>query len=300
MEGLVIPAVYRDHSRPQVLTMEWLDGVRVDRFDLYKERGCNREVVARLCCEILCQLVFEHRIFHADPHPGNIFILRDNQIALLDLGMAGHLEPGDTDSFADLLLGVFQEDAAACVRAILDLSAEGIIEYREPLEHELAEFIAFEAQAIFRGGQVARGIERAVQIMRAHHLELAPRFTLLFKAVATIETVGRTLSPGLDFVPIIQPFVERLVIARCTPSNVFDSLQQDMRTLLHLRKKVPGDVLHFIQQLRHGKLQIRLCQPQLEHLASTLDRTSNRQALSILTAAPDCRVEPGRVRGGGL
>lgn len=283
--GVFIPAVHREYCSSRVLTMDWVDGVRVDRFEDYDARGCERETIARLCCQVLCELIFEHRIFHADPHPGNIFILRDNRIGILDLGMAGHLEEGDADALADLILAVLHEDAAECAQAVLNLTTDGLAEDRKALEHELADFIAFEARTVIGAGQVAKGLERAVQIVRHHGLELSPRFAMLIKALATIETLGRTLVPEIDFTELIQPYLEKLITHRYEPGKMLKGVKRNLRLLVQLGEQAPTDLLHLLRQLRRGRFQTRLHADQLDYLIAVIDRGSQRQAVSLLTAA---------------
>ncbi len=285
IEDAEVPSVYRDVSTRRVLTMSWIDGVRVDQFEAYEERNCERRAIALLCCDVLCRMVFEDRLFHADPHPGNVFITRDNGMALLDLGMAGHLERSDVVAMADLLLAIFHKDSVGCVDALLNLTTEGVPEDRDGLEHEIAEFIAFEAHSIINEGQVARGIERAIQIVRRFHLQLAPRFSLLLKSLATVEMVGRTLDPELDFVPIVRPFVEDLVLKRYQPQHMMKEAQQNADALLKLSRQLPGDLSSLLQQLRRGKLKFTLAHEDINNLANAVDRSSNRQAVSIITAA---------------
>lgn len=284
-ETVFIPSVFRELSSQRVLTMDWVDGVRIDRVEEYAARNCDPRVVAILGCESLCRMVFEHRIFHADPHPGNIFIMRDNRVAYLDLGMAGHLERTDVTAIADLFLAIFHEDSAECVEAVLNLSAEGGPDDRSALEHEIADFIAFEAHAIIGGGQVAKGIDRAIQILRKYNLELAPRFALLLKALGTVETVGRSLDPQLDFVPIIQPFVEKLVYARYQPQQIVRDLRHHANAYMKLSRQLPGDLAHLLYQLRRGRVKFQIHHEHLENLAATIDRSSNRNALSMIIAA---------------
>ncbi|HEX72748.1 MAG TPA: AarF/ABC1/UbiB kinase family protein [Candidatus Hydrogenedentes bacterium] len=284
-ENIFIPRVHRELSTQRVLTMDWVDGTRIDRIEEYPARNCDPHTIAVLGCETLCRMVFEHRMFHADPHPGNVFILRDNRIAFLDLGMAGYLERTDVTAIADLFLAIFHEDSEECVEAILNLSAEGGPDDRTALEHEIADFIAFEAHAIIGGGQVAKGIDRAIQILRKYNLELAPRFSLLLKALGTVETVGRNLDPQLDFVTIIQPYVENLVYARYQPQQVMRDLRHHANAYLKLSRQLPRDLAHLLHQLRRGRVKFQVHHEHLDNLAATIDRSSNRNALSMITAA---------------
>ena len=280
-----IPQVYTGLCRKRVLTMDWVDGVRVDQFEAYPARNCEPRRVAVLGCEALCKMVFEHHLFHADPHPGNIFIMRDNRLAFLDLGMAGHLERVDVAAIAELLYAMFRRDAADCVDALMTVTAKGMPENRELLEHEIAEFIAFEAQAIVGGGQVSKGIERATHILRRFNLELAPRFSLLLKALGTIELVGRKLDPNLDMVPIIQPYVEQVIAQRFHPREMMREAQENALALVKLSRQVPGDLSYLLHQLRRGKLKFTVHHEHLENLAATIDRSSNRNTVGIIVAA---------------
>jgi ubiquinone biosynthesis protein len=285
VDFVMVPRVYHQHSAAHVMTMEWVDGVRVDRLDAYEERGSDPAIVAAQGCEALCMMIFEHHLFHADPHPGNLFLTRDNQLAFLDLGMAGHLERADTSAIADLLLAIFHQDASECVEAILALASEGDVEDRERLEHEVAEFIAFEAQTIISNGELSKGLDRAVQIVHRHRLRLAPRFTLLLKGLATIEVVGRQLDPDLDLIPILEPYVRKLITDRYQPSHLMRDAQQNASLLLKLTRQAPYDAGHLLQQLRKGKFQMRVRHEQLADVTAMLDRTSNRSALAMIVAS---------------
>ena len=285
IDFIFVPEVFQDHSERRILTMAWVDGVRIDRLGAYEERGCDPHTVAVNCSEVLCKMVFEHRLFHADPHPGNVFVLRDNRIAFLDMGMAGHLERGDVAILADLVLAIVSGDSSECVRAVLALTPRRDPDDREALEHEIADFIAFEAQAIIGGGQVTKGLERAVQILRRYHLNLAPRFSLLLKALGTVEVVGRSLDPDLDFVPIIQPYMEELALSRYQPQQLIKEARRNALSLLHITGEAPEDIAVALKKLRGGKLRFHMHHEHLDNLAAALDRSSNRQAVAMITAS---------------
>ncbi len=280
-----MPHVYPEFSGKSVLTMDWVDGVRVDQVADFPERNSDPAQVAINGCDALCRMVFDYHLFHADPHPGNIFVTRDNHLAFLDLGMAGHLEQSDVAAIGDLLLALFDRDSRACVDAILVLTTGGEPSDEEVLERELTEFIAFEARAILSGGQVARGLERTTQILQRANMKLAPRFALLIKALATIEMVGRGLDPSLDMVPIMQPYVERLIKRRYEPRYLFRAFQHNSRVLLRLGHQVPRDLATLLQQLRLGKLKFSIHHEHLEDLAATIDRASGRNTVGMIVAA---------------
>ncbi len=285
VDYVVIPAVHSEFSTESMLTMDWIDGVRVDRLAAYADRNSDAATVARQGCEALCKMVFEDHLFHADPHPGNVLLTRDNTLAFIDFGMAGHLERMDVAAIADLFVAIFHQDSRECVSAILMLTADSEPPDRELLEHEITDFIAFEAQSIISSGQVARGIERAVGILHKHELQLAPRFSLLLKGLATIEVVGRKLDPDLDFLPILEPYVQNLVLSRYQPAQMIKDAQHNANALLKLSRQIPTDLSTLLQQLRKGKMKFHLHHEHLENLAATIDRASNRNAMAVIVAA---------------
>ncbi len=284
-DRVIIPRVFHDICSQQVLVMDWIDGIRVDEVDVYPERRSDPHLVAEIGCDALCKMVFQHHLFHADPHPGNIFITYDNKLAFLDLGMAGHIESKDVGIIADLLLAIFYENSRDCVRAILRLTHDSEPENIQALEQEIAEYIAFEAQSIVGGGQVAKGIDRATQILRSHHIELAPRFSLLLKALATIENVGKSLDPHMDMAPIIQPYVEKLINRRYIPRYVIKDAWATLRNLGQVATDIPSDISFMLRQLRRGKLKVQIHHEHLENLAATIDRASSRITVGLIVAA---------------
>lgn len=282
---VVIPKPFPQYCSRRVLTLEWIDGVPVDALGAYAERESDPAEIARIGCESLCKMVFEHHLFHADPHPGNIFLLRNNRLAFLDLGMVGHLEQSDVQALSDLFLAIFNADSEACVEAVLQLSSDDSPRNRALLAHEIAEYVAFEARVVIGGGQVARGLELAVQIMRRHNLELAPRFSLLLKALVTIEKVGYSLDPKMDMTPIIQPYIENLIRARYHPSRLLKEVQVHARGYLQLSRQAPTDIAHLLRQLRSGKLKLHIHHEHLEKLSAVIDQSSKRNSVAVIIAS---------------
>jgi len=201
------------------------------------------------------------------------------------LGMAGHLERTDVAAIADVLLAIFNQDSQECTHAILTLTTRGEPENLAALEREIAEFMAFEASAIIGGGQVAKGIERATQIIRRFGLELTPRFSLLLKALTTIEIVGHQLDAKLDMVPIMQPYVERLIASRFQPVQLLKEARANASAMMKLGRQVPGDLSYLLKQLRRGNMRFLIHHEHLENLAKTIDRSSSRNTVGMIVAS---------------
>lgn len=280
-----IPKVYRNRSTNTVLTMDWIEGVRVDDVEAYPELNSDPKIVAIRGCETLCEQVFEYRFFHADPHPGNVLLLGDNRLGFLDYGMVGHLEQIDVRAMTDLLWAVFEEDTEACIEALTAFTIPAEPHDRTTLEHEIGQYLAFEAQAMVGSGQVGKAIELIIALLQRHQLKLAPRFSLLLKSLATIESTGHLLDPNMDMVPVIRPYVERMIQRRYAPKTLAKDLQHDAVGLLRLGRGLPKGMAQLFRLVREGRLTVQLHHEKLDNLADVADRASNRITVALITAA---------------
>jgi ubiquinone biosynthesis protein len=284
-DQIFVPQVYGDYCSSHVITMDYVDGVRIDAVDELGDRQSEAKTVAQTGAASLCRQIFEFQLFHADPHPGNVLVTWRNQIAFLDYGMVGHLEHTDAVAMADVFRAMVQRDAEACVVSLLSFTTSGHVENHEAFVHEVAEYIEFEAEPIVSKGEVGKAIEQLTLVLRRHQLQLAPRFSLLLKALATIESTGHRLDPSLDMVPLIQPHVERLIVQRYSPKHLLQEAQTQVSALLRLGRDLPNDIRNLLRMMRSGRVKIQLTHEGLSNLASVIDRASNRITFGLITAA---------------
>lgn len=285
VEFVEIPRVYEDYSTAQVITMDWIDGVPLDELDQYAGRGCDPKVVAVHGCEAVCMQVFDHHLFHADPHPGNIFITRNNRFAFLDFGMVGRLDRADVAAMVDLLRSVLRKDAKNAVYAIMPFTRSGDVEDETAFEHDVAEYLAFEAQTIVAKGEVGRALERITDVLSRHRLQLASRFTLLIKALATVENSAHLLDPDLNTLDVIEPYVERMIRRRFSPFELWREGQHNLQTLVRIAQELPGHLHYLIRMARQGRLKVQITHEGLERLSAVIDRASNRVSFSVVAGS---------------
>lgn len=284
-EEVFVPRAYAVACADKVLTMDFIDGVRIDRIEGFKERNCDPVVVAQRGCEALCLQIFSHRLFHADPHPGNILVTQDNQIAFLDYGMVGRLERADVFAIAELLQSIFERNAEQCTRALLQFTATGDADDHDALVRDIGDFISFEAQTVVASGLVGEAIQRVIGILQRHRLHLAPRIALLLKALATVENTARVLDPYLDMTPIIQPHVERIIEERYSASHLLEDAQHDLIGALRIGRQLPEELAHLVRMLRRGRLRFQIDHYKLAQIAHVFDRASNRITFGLITGA---------------
>jgi len=279
------PTIHPDLSTSRILTMEWIAGTSLRDLDKLRQQGHDLERIAHNGVEIVLRQVFEHGLFHGDPHPGNIFVLPGDMICLLDYGMVGHLTPDDAERFADLLLGVFRKDARQATAVVLELAASAGDTDRTALQRDLHEFIEFDAEKIMEGLAFGEAMNRVVGILRQHSLVLPARYTLLIKALATIEQVGRNLDPALDIAAQMRPYVEQQLKRRYSARRVVSDVSGALREMLALGRSAPADLRELIGAFKREGMKIALRPEDLHRLTEAQQRSSNRLTFGMIIGA---------------
>src|SRR5690606_12398162 len=229
---------------------------------------------------------FEHGFFHADPHPGNLFVLPGEVIAPIDMGMMGTLEPELVDALLELLVGLLLRDADKIVRLLARL---GLIDDRvdvPAMRRDVKELIDRYWAVPIGEVDVATLIGRLFEMLQRHHVVMPAELLLIGKALATVDGMARELDPELDPLRAIRPYVLKQYLQRLSdPRWLARDVLDTGRTWLDAVQTVPADLRAIARDLRRGDLQLRTRVEGLEALVREQGRSANRSALAIVVAA---------------
>lgn len=284
-ETVHFPTVYPDVSTSRVLTMEWIAGTSLRDTDRLRQEGHDLCRIAQHGVEVVLQQIFEHGLFHGDPHPGNIFVLPGDVICLLDYGMVGQLTPDDTERFANLLLAVFRKDVAQATSAVLELAETTGETDRKALERDLHEFIEFDAERIMEGLAFGEAMNHVVGILRQHSLVLPTRYTLLIKALATVEQVGRDLDPNLDIAAQMRPYVEQLLKRRYSARRVVSDVSRAVQETVALGRSLPADVRELVGSFKRDGFKVALRPEDIHRLTDAQEQSASRVTFGMIIGA---------------
>jgi ubiquinone biosynthesis protein len=280
-----IPQVHWDYTGPTVLTMSYVDGIKVSEFQKLRDENFDLPEIARNGADSFLKQVLDFGLFHGDPHPGNIFILPNNVICMLDYGMVGHLDDSLKYHLLDLILGVVERDTDRIVSQLLysgDISDETD---RKQLKRDLAEFIDDYHEVPLQNLNTGKLMAQFIEILQQHRIKFPPDLILLGKALVSMEGVGRQLDPDFNMVDHLRPFMERLIKDRLSPGNVSREALRMGQSYVQLMRSLPADIKEFITRINRNKFKIDLEHRGLEKLITDLDRSSNRLSFSLLIGA---------------
>ncbi len=283
--NVYVPKVYRDASTSRILTMEYIDGIKASEIALLEEADLDRREIARRGLDLIMKQIFVHGFFHADPHPGNIFILPDNVICYLDFGMMGRIGRESRENFADLVMNIVRRDERKITEALLRLTVSEEEPDRYTLEKSVSEFIDLHFNRPLKELDLGKLLHQLLDMVAKHRLSVPPDLFLMIKALSTVEGLGRLLNPDFDVTEQAAPFVRRIQMDRLHPKRIAGDFFDSGTELLHLIKEIPGEVRKILRQARQGKIKIEFEHRGLESMLSTHDRISNRLAFAIVLAA---------------
>jgi len=278
------PRVFWGQTTSAVLTMEYMAGTKVSEVAAGAP-GFDRALVARRGADAVLRQVLRDGLFHADPHPANVFVLPGNVVCFLDFGSAGRLDRQMRVHLASLVGAAVREDAEALTNAVLAIgSASGPIGVPE-LRRDLDELLDSYAGITLRDLAIGDLLRRALAIVSRHRLQFPPDLMLLVRAFVTIEGVGRQLDPSFLLIEHARPMVEEILKERLAPSALAARVREIGREAADALHTLPRDLREIVGKARDDRLQIQFVHRNLEHFVLEMDRSSNRLSFAVVIAA---------------
>lgn len=282
---LYFPKVYWEVTSRAALTLEYIDGIKVSDFAALRDAGLNRELIAKRGADAFLKMVLVHGFFHGDPHPGNVMILPDNVICLLDYGMVGRVDQHLKEYLLDILLAIMKRDVDEVV-ALLVYSGDILDALNtRALKRDLSEFIDSYYEIPLQEIEVGRMLQEFIEIITTYHIKFQPDLLLLSKALVTIEGMGRKLDPQFDMVEHLRPFVDRAIKDRLSPRHLAKEMSGHFLSYFQLAKNLPRDIKEFINRMNRNKFKIDLEHRGLDRFINELDKSANRLSSSLIIAA---------------
>jgi ubiquinone biosynthesis protein len=283
--AVYIPAVFREFSTACILTTEYVEGIKISNIEKLDAAGYDRRLLCSRGADIVLKQVFHHGVFHADPHPGNIFALPGNVICLLDFGMVGVVDRQTREMFVELVDSVVRRNEARAAQVLLQLTSWEQQPDLRQLERELSDFMGRHLYRPLKDIEVGKLLQDLLEISTRFQLRLPPDIFLMLKAVSTVETVGRMLDPEFDMIAKATPFIEQALMERFKPQRVAEDLGDVATRMLKFLHQFPKDLLDLAGLLRQQKLSLQLKHEGLEKVLATHDQISNRISFAIIIAA---------------
>jgi len=288
-ELLYVPEVYWDYCRPDAMVMERIHGVLVSDMDELRRRGTNIQRLAENGVEIFFTQVFRHNFFHADMHPGNIFVQLDDpehpKYAAVDFGIVGSLDARDQHYLAENFLAFFDRDYNRVARLHVDsgwVPADTRVDELEAAVRTVCEPIFNKPLAEISFGQV---LLRLFETARRFQMQVQPQLILLQKTLLQIEGLGRQLYPELDLWKTAQPILKDWAADRLSGRNLAQQLRRQLPDMSEAFRMLPQVLQQFVQQASEGKFRLKVEQAGIDELRREIRSSARQRDATVVGSA---------------
>lgn len=286
-KNVKIPKIYEDYSTKNILTMEYIDGIKISDIvpDDDKYAKYDRKKLVSIGVDAVLEQIFMLGFFHADPHPGNLMALENNVLCFIDFGMIGFIPPNSKNSFSDIIVSISGADYLTLSKSILDLCNHNEIENIDDFNTAIFVFISKYIDMSLDNINIEDIFNELIYIIREFKLSLPSNIMLLIKSLIVLEGVARNLDKDLKIIEHIKPFALKYVKDRLKPDNIFKQSKNLFLDYSKVLKNIPSNLSDFVEMIKKGSIKVQLEHRKLDILSNTLDGLADRLSYSIVLAS---------------
>jgi len=283
-KNMYIPRVYRMLTTRRVLTIEFVNGIKISMIDNIKRAGLDPHKIAVQFSRLLLTQLFDNGFFHADPHPGNLLVRADGSICFLDFGAVGIIPPTLRYHMGIILYGLVKKDTQKIVRTLSQLTYSRITNI-EQLEYDVTEFVEEYSITILKHVKIGVVLSQLAAIIIEHNIKIVPGFYLLLKTLIALDGVVLKLDPDFCVTEYLEPYVVKLIKNDPRIKHLKDDLFFALMDITSLIKDFPFELKDALRIVKTGDLRIQFEHHGLEPMINSHDQLVNRLVFSIVLAA---------------
>ncbi|HFE64879.1 MAG TPA: AarF/ABC1/UbiB kinase family protein [Caldithrix sp.] len=284
-EYIKIPVVYWEYSSEKILVTEFIQGIKISDLAALDAAEIDRKQVAENGAKAILKQVFEFGLFHADPHPGNLFVLPGNVIVPVDFGMVGRIDEDMKEDLLNILRGIVDKDSYRITRVLLNIGLiEDQINFRN-LQHDLLDYLDRYYGVPLNQLDTAQLLNEFMELVRNYRIKLPPDMVMMGKALTISEAVGRELDPEFNMFDLLIPYTKKMFYQRWNPAYHYRHLNRLLDASIDLLKSLPEDIRNILLKLKRDQITVRFQHQGLEQFTRELDRSSNRISFALIIAA---------------
>ncbi len=284
--NISFPKVYREASTRNILTLEEIKGRPLSSVDPKSLRPDERRRIVANGTDAVFKQCLRYGFFHADPHPGNIFLLPGQKLCFIDCGMTGHLDKNTAEQLIDLVASVIQMDIDKLCRVVIELTdVDPAITDRRAFRSDLQIMASTFQDADLKQLDITRLLSDFFGMLQRYHIICPSDLILLTKALTTIEGVAEYFDPTFNVLAHVEPQLKEVVTKRYGFTAMRHRMQKSMNGYTDLMEHLPHDIQRILDQVIHNRLTLNLEMKRLEHLADKVDLSSRVMGISMITSA---------------
>ena len=275
-DKIIVPTTYPDYSTEKVLTMEYVDGIKLSEVISGNDPKYNKILIADRIVRSYFQQLFLDGFFHADPHPGNIFVTDDNAICYIDFGMMGSLDEDFRQDLAELMIYFSDRNIDGLINQLIRMDI-----LNEKTDINILKSDLNDLFAKYYGVELSRFngiIEDLLFLMQKFDVRLPNEFVLMARGLSMVENTGLRLDPDIDVVALLKPFARKLMVQRYNPLKMASNAKNSFFAFEHVLRALPSLISKTIYKVEEGEVTVNI---EVKHISEI----ANQLSLAIIIAA---------------
>ena len=256
-EHLHVPVVYKELSNNRILCMEFIEGIKITDKEKIEKMGFNPKEIASLGLELYIKQVMKYGFFHADPHPGNIFLGKDGKLIFIDFGAMGTLYPYEIELLEELTLNFLQKDVKKMIATIKELALGYNISDEKRLERGFYDILSMVDGTSLEEINLVEIMERVKTLLSQNQVLLSEDVYLLVKGIGQIEGIGRHLNPQLNIMQEIGKNAQEIMVKRMSPKYILEKGMGKVGEFSENWLTLPSDLKRLLEKIQNNELKHR-------------------------------------------
>ena len=282
---IVIPEVYEDISTKRLIVMEEIKGIKLKEVKNTDRKNIDAPFLARLGAKALFKQVLIDGFFHADPHPGNIFVVDQNKLAYIDFGLVGQITEEDKDLFAALFIALLKQEVDIIVDKLIEIGITFEDINRRSLKLDIKDLLNRYYSSSLEEIDFDIVFDDMQRIIFKYHIRMPEEFYLLMRAIGVSEGVGVSLDPNFNLIELSDQLIMDLIKDRFSFRNLSYRFIKKIWNFRKLTKDIPTRLDSLLNKLVNNEFTIKFEHNNLEPLINKLDIVSNRLSISLIIAS---------------
>jgi ubiquinone biosynthesis protein len=282
---VAIPKIYWDYTTRRLLVLELFTGVKATDAGGLERAGIDRAGLARSGSRVYMRMVFEHGFFQPDPHPGNLVVMSDGRLGVIDYGMFSRIDEETRDLLVDMLIAAYRQDGGRLTRLVLKAGSKSARVDESALRADVQDLLDRYYGASLRDMSLGRTMRELLSVSRRHHVAVPAGLSMLMRGIATVEGLGLLIDPEFNFIEEMKPFLSRLARRRFGPLGWVKDLRRYEADFESMARDLPADLRQISDWLKKGEIKLQIDHEELRQIVRNLSRSNNQLAAAIVLAA---------------
>ena len=281
---VIIPEIYWETTSKKVITMENIEGIKVNNIKSIKDKQWDTEKLSELIAKLFMEQVFLYGLFHGDPHPGNILILNEETISFIDFGIVGYIDNKILDFITTTLRATSDKNVDKIMEKLSDIDAITITTDLIGLRNDIFNIINYYFDLPMDKIDFAEGLNEFLLVLHKHNLRIPSQLTLLMKSMVTLEGTLKSLNPRFNLMRISSDIMESVRKKKMERLSFTDAINTTLN-IYDTLKKIPDQMLSILNKIEKNQVKVTMKQEGLDNLEREISALTNKLSLSLLVSS---------------